>query len=62
MRSLPGIGVWTAAEVGQRALGDADSPSEFRRRSAQSASGVVVDLLTEAPTHSSMVALLKPSR
>ncbi|MFJ6133942.1 DNA-3-methyladenine glycosylase family protein [Janibacter terrae] len=27
MRSLPGIGVWTAAEVAQRALGDADSPS-----------------------------------
>lgn len=27
MRSLPGIGVWTAAEVAQRALGDSDSPS-----------------------------------
>lgn len=27
MRSLPGVGVWTAAEVAQRALGDADSPS-----------------------------------
>lgn len=27
MRSLPGIGVWTAAEVAQRALGDPDSPS-----------------------------------
>lgn len=27
MRSLPGIGVWTAAEVAQRALGDTDSPS-----------------------------------
>lgn len=27
LRSLPGIGVWTAAEVAQRALGDADSPS-----------------------------------
>ena len=27
MRSLPGIGVWTAAEVAPRALGDPDSPS-----------------------------------
>lgn len=27
MRSLRGVGVWTAAEVAQRALGDADSPS-----------------------------------
>ena len=27
MRALPGVGVWTAAEVAQRALGDADSPS-----------------------------------
>lgn len=27
MRSLPGIGLWTAAEVAQRALGDADAVS-----------------------------------
>lgn len=27
LRALPGVGVWTAAEVAQRALGDADSPS-----------------------------------
>ena len=27
MRAMPGIGVWTAAEVAQRALGDSDSPS-----------------------------------
>lgn len=27
MRSIPGIGVWTAAETTQRAHGDADSPS-----------------------------------
>jgi 3-methyladenine DNA glycosylase/8-oxoguanine DNA glycosylase len=27
LRSLPGIGAWTAAEVGQRALGDADAVS-----------------------------------
>lgn len=27
LRSLPGIGVWTAAEVAQRALGDADAVS-----------------------------------
>lgn len=27
LRSLPGVGEWTAAEVAQRALGDADSPS-----------------------------------
>lgn len=27
MRSLPGVGVWTAAEVAQRALGDADAVS-----------------------------------
>ena len=27
LRSIPGIGVWTAAEVAQRALGDPDSPS-----------------------------------
>jgi 3-methyladenine DNA glycosylase/8-oxoguanine DNA glycosylase len=25
LRAIPGIGVWTAAEVGQRALGDADA-------------------------------------
>lgn len=27
LRAVPGIGVWTAAEVAQRALGDADSVS-----------------------------------
>jgi 3-methyladenine DNA glycosylase/8-oxoguanine DNA glycosylase len=27
LRSLPGVGEWTAAEVAQRALGDPDSPS-----------------------------------
>lgn len=27
LRALPGVGVWTAAEVAQRALGDPDSPS-----------------------------------
>lgn len=27
LRSLPGVGVWTAAEVAQRALGDADAAS-----------------------------------
>jgi 3-methyladenine DNA glycosylase/8-oxoguanine DNA glycosylase len=27
LRSLPGVGAWTAAEVGQRALGDADAVS-----------------------------------
>jgi len=27
LRSVPGVGVWTAAETTQRALGDADSPS-----------------------------------
>lgn len=27
LRALPGIGVWTTAEVAQRALGDRDSPS-----------------------------------
>lgn len=27
LRTLPGVGVWTAAEVSQRALGDPDSPS-----------------------------------
>lgn len=27
MRSLPGVGTWTSAEVGQRALGDADAVS-----------------------------------
>jgi len=27
LRTLPGIGAWTAAEVGQRALGDADAVS-----------------------------------
>lgn len=29
LRTLPGIGVWTAAEVRQRALGDADAVSYF---------------------------------
>lgn len=27
LQTLPGIGIWTAAEVSQRALGDADAPS-----------------------------------
>jgi 3-methyladenine DNA glycosylase/8-oxoguanine DNA glycosylase len=27
LRAVPGVGVWTAAEVGQRALGDADAVS-----------------------------------
>jgi 3-methyladenine DNA glycosylase/8-oxoguanine DNA glycosylase len=27
LRSIPGVGVWTAAETMQRAHGDADSPS-----------------------------------
>ena len=27
LRAVPGVGVWTAAEVAQRALGDPDSPS-----------------------------------
>ena len=27
MRAVPGVGVWTAAEVAQRALGDADAVS-----------------------------------
>lgn len=27
LRAIPGVGVWTAAEVAQRALGDPDSPS-----------------------------------
>ena len=45
LRSLPGIGVWTSAEVRQRACGDADAclgrrlpPARHRRHGARSAS------------------------
>jgi 3-methyladenine DNA glycosylase/8-oxoguanine DNA glycosylase len=57
MRSLPGIGVWTAAEVGQRALGDADAVSvgDFHLSSV-----VGVALVGERVDDDAMLELLEP--
>jgi 3-methyladenine DNA glycosylase/8-oxoguanine DNA glycosylase len=59
MRSLPGIGAWTAAEVGQRALGDADAVSvgDFHL-----ASLVGRALVGEAVDDDAMLELLEPYR
>lgn len=57
MRTLPGIGVWTAAEVGQRALGDADAVSvgDFHL-----ASMVGWALVGERVDEDAMLELLEP--
>jgi 3-methyladenine DNA glycosylase/8-oxoguanine DNA glycosylase len=59
MRSLPGVGVWTAAEVGQRALGDADAVSvgDFHLSSM-----VGRALVGERVDDASMLELLEPYR
>jgi 3-methyladenine DNA glycosylase/8-oxoguanine DNA glycosylase len=59
MRSLPGVGVWTAAEVGQRALGDADAVSvgDFHL-----ASLVGTVLVGERVDDDTMLELLEPYR
>jgi 3-methyladenine DNA glycosylase/8-oxoguanine DNA glycosylase len=57
MRTLPGIGVWTAAEVSQRALGDADAVSvgDFHL-----ASMVGWALVGERVDEDAMLELLEP--
>jgi 3-methyladenine DNA glycosylase/8-oxoguanine DNA glycosylase len=57
--SLPGIGAWTAAEVGQRALGDADAVSvgDFHL-----ASLVGTALVGERVDDDAMLELLEPYR
>lgn len=59
MRSLPGVGEWTAAEVAQRALGDADAVSvgDFHL-----ASMVGMALVGEQVDDDAMLALLEPYR
>ncbi|PFG43591.1 3-methyladenine DNA glycosylase/8-oxoguanine DNA glycosylase [Isoptericola jiangsuensis] len=59
MMSLPGVGVWTAAEVGQRALGDADALSVGDFHLAR----VVGQVLAGRPfDDAEMVATLEPYR
>jgi 3-methyladenine DNA glycosylase/8-oxoguanine DNA glycosylase len=57
MRSLPGVGAWTAAEVAQRALGDADAVSvgDFHL-----ASMVGTALVGERVDDDAMLELLEP--
>ena len=59
LRSLPGIGAWTAAEVAQRALGDADAVSvgDFHL-----ASLVGTALVGEPVDDDAMLELLEPYR
>ena len=59
LRSLPGIGVWTAAEVAQRALGDADAVSvgDFHL-----AALVGTALVGERVDDDAMLDLLEPYR
>jgi 3-methyladenine DNA glycosylase/8-oxoguanine DNA glycosylase len=59
LRSLPGVGVWTAAEVGQRALGDADAVSvgDFHL-----AALVGTALVGERVDDDAMLELLEPYR
>ena len=59
LRTLPGVGVWTAAEVGQRALGDADAVSvgDFHL-----ASLVGWALVGEQVDDDAMLELLEPYR
>jgi 3-methyladenine DNA glycosylase/8-oxoguanine DNA glycosylase len=59
MRSLPGVGAWTAAEVAQRALGDADAVSvgDFHL-----AALVGLALVGERVDDDAMLELLEPYR
>jgi 3-methyladenine DNA glycosylase/8-oxoguanine DNA glycosylase len=59
MRSLPGIGVWTAAEVAQRALGDADAVSVGDYHLAAM---VGTALVGEPVDDDAMLELLEPYR
>jgi 3-methyladenine DNA glycosylase/8-oxoguanine DNA glycosylase len=59
MRSLPGIGVWTAAEVGQRALGDADAVSVGDFHLAKMVGWALVG---ETVDDDAMLELLEPYR
>jgi 3-methyladenine DNA glycosylase/8-oxoguanine DNA glycosylase len=59
LRSLPGIGAWTAAEVAQRALGDADAVSvgDFHLAALVGAA-----LVGEPVDDDAMLDLLEPYR
>jgi len=59
MRSLPGVGAWTAAEVGARALGDADAVSWGDYHLANT---VGVGLTGERVTEDAVPELLEPFR
>jgi 3-methyladenine DNA glycosylase/8-oxoguanine DNA glycosylase len=59
MRSLPGVGVWTAAEVGRRALGDADAVSVGDFHLARLVGWVLVG---EVVDDDAMLELLEPYR
>ena len=54
---MPGIGVWTAAEVGQRALGDADAVSFGDIRMARD---VTFALVGEALGDDDLREILRP--
>ncbi len=59
LRAVPGIGVWTAAEVAQRALGDPDSVSFGDYHVAKN---ITWALLGEAGDDDVLVELLEPYR
>jgi 3-methyladenine DNA glycosylase/8-oxoguanine DNA glycosylase len=59
LRAIPGVGVWTAAEVGQRALGDADAVSFGDYHVAKD---VTWALTGEALGDAEMAELLEPYR
>jgi 3-methyladenine DNA glycosylase/8-oxoguanine DNA glycosylase len=59
LRTLPGVGVWTAAEVGQRAFGDADAVSVGDFHLATLVGWVLVG---EPVDDDSMLELLEPYR
>jgi len=59
MRSLPGVGAWTAAEIAQRALGDADAVSVGDYHLASLVGSVLVG---ERVDDDAMLELLEPYR
>ena len=59
LQSLPGIGIWTAAETAQRAWGDADALSVGDYHLSN---GVGSTLLGHRIDHTEMLALLEPLR
>lgn len=59
LRAVPGVGAWTAAEVGSRALGDADAVSWGDYHLAHT---VGVGLRSERITDDEVPALLEPYR